>query len=180
MDRRGWRKYAPYRRWLYLYTARSQLNSVTRSHHYLVRAMSSNMATSANAVGTGRRLPGWLDLVNVAGSVASITGISLLWMRDCIDWSEAAITMPILAVFSAIVLGGLTLGFIGLRYGYRRWAKPRDSAWRIAYLAFAIPLAIAFTTAVGASGRSLSSCSSTTSSSSSLHGQSNPYTLRHA
>jgi hypothetical protein len=79
-----------------------------------------------------------VEIVNILGSIASITGISLLWLKDNNHFSP----MDILAISVAVsfCLGLATLGVVICRYFYYRWFSQKDLLVKITYFALAIPI----------------------------------------
>jgi hypothetical protein len=58
------------------------------------------------------------ESVNLVGSVASITGISLLWLKNLVPNSNLAIGIPIYAIASLFSLGIIGLAIALFRVGY--------------------------------------------------------------
>jgi len=77
--------------------------------------------------------------VSVAGSIASVTGISLLWLRDRID-PETAFTVPLFALTASIGLGFSALAYRAFMRGYDRWARNAETSVKVAYVSLAAPL----------------------------------------
>lgn len=87
-----------------------------------------------------------IDIVNILGSIASITGISLLWLKGNSHFSPLDIVVISIAV--SFCLGLATLGVVIFRYLYYRWFSQRDLLVRIAYFALAIPIIICLMTMI--------------------------------
>jgi hypothetical protein len=79
----------------------------------------------------------WSEIVNLLGSIASVTGVSLLWLKDTIKLTPDEIIA--VAVAASFVLGLATTGVLVIRYGYRRWALQGDALAKVVYLTLAFP-----------------------------------------
>ncbi len=56
--------------------------------------------------------------VNLAGSIASITGVSLLWLQSVSPKLNILVAVPILAVAGLLVIGLLALAWVIFKIGY--------------------------------------------------------------
>jgi len=81
----------------------------------------------------------WTEVVSVAGSIASITGISLLWLRDRIDPGTAFVTVPLFALTASIGQGFSALAYRAFMHGYDRWARNAETSVKVAYVSLAAP-----------------------------------------
>ena len=91
------------------------------------------METPVAKANLARRLT---DAINLLGSVASITGISLLFLKDRIPGHEVLGTAVACAITASIGLGFGGLFIVGLREA--RSAVP--SKWLFPFYCFTIPL----------------------------------------
>jgi len=82
----------------------------------------------------------WIDVVHVLGSVASITGISLLWFKSQLNIQTLVIDIPVIGLLVLFSLGLVSLGIIAVRFGYTRLFKNSDSPWQFAYFSISIPI----------------------------------------
>ncbi|SRR6266581_2389416 len=82
----------------------------------------------------------WIEVVNVAGSIASVTGISLLWFKDRIDPETAFITVPLFAITASLGLGFSALAYHAFIRGYDHWARNAETSVKLAYVSLAVPL----------------------------------------
>ncbi len=92
------------------------------------------------------------DSVNLAGSVASITGISLLWLKNLAPQSSLAFAVPIYLVASVLGVGVVALAFLVFNFGYNLFlggfAIPREkpsTAGKLAYTGLAGGLSLILT-----------------------------------
>ena len=58
------------------------------------------------------------ETIGLAGSVASITGVSLLWFQSLSPTVNLLIAVPVLAIAGLLVIGLLALAWILFRVGY--------------------------------------------------------------
>jgi hypothetical protein len=89
----------------------------------------------------------FLDAVHFLGSIASITGITLLWLRGTVAISPLEI-----AWFACIVslFVGLTATFIALvRHIYIRWFRHKDMVVKVAFFGLATPISTLLIIIVG-------------------------------
>lgn len=89
----------------------------------------------------------FLDAVHFLGSIASITGITLLWLRGTIAISPLEIGW-----FACIVslFIGLTATFIVLiRHTYIRWIRHKDMVVKVAFFGLATPISTLLIIMVG-------------------------------
>jgi hypothetical protein len=89
------------------------------------------------------------EVINVAGSVASITGVSLLWLKNLNVHANLAIVIPFYIVASLLALGLLSLEYVLLDFGYGlisdRYAIPPTDvpvAGKLAYIGLVGGLAL--------------------------------------
>jgi len=79
----------------------------------------------------------FLDVLNTVGSIASITGISLLWLKGDggVNWADALVA--VIAVSACVGLASaLAWAFI---LGYRKVAAPNSVLIRVAYIGLGTP-----------------------------------------
>ncbi len=82
----------------------------------------------------------WIDISHMIGSVASVTGISLLWLRSQLNIQTFVVDIPIIALLVLFSLGIGSVGIIMIRFGYYYFFKTRDTLLRFAYFAISIPI----------------------------------------
>ena len=58
------------------------------------------------------------EAIGLAGSIASITGVSLLWFQSLSPTVNLLIAVPVLAIAGLLVIGLLALAWIFFRVGY--------------------------------------------------------------
>lgn len=88
------------------------------------------------------------EIVNFIGSIASITGISLLWFKGSSDTSPIQVVW--IALIVSLCFGFLTLCVAIIRYIYLRWIRSWDVLWKITYFALAAPLIFCLAVFIGA------------------------------
>lgn len=79
-----------------------------------------------------------VEVINLLGSIASITGVSLLWMRDKLDARTLFLQIPIMAIWAAFVLAITVAGYYGVLF-FRGGFESESSKARLAAILFAIP-----------------------------------------
>jgi len=57
-----------------------------------------------------------VEVVSLLGSIASITGVSLLWMRDKLDARTLFVQIPIMALWAAFVLAFAVAGYYAVLF----------------------------------------------------------------
>jgi hypothetical protein len=67
------------------------------------------------------------ETANLGGNVASITGISLLWLQSLYPKVNVLITVPILAIAALLVIGLSALAWFLFTLGYQRFAIPSST-----------------------------------------------------
>lgn len=82
------------------------------------------------------------EAVNIAGNIASITGISLFWMQSLSGKVNVLFAAPILAIAALFTIGSSALAWFFWTLGYQRLAVPSstrsgNAAVKIAYAALA-------------------------------------------
>ncbi len=82
----------------------------------------------------------WIDILHMVGSVASVTGISLLWLRSQLTIETVVIDIPIIALLVLFSLGIGSVGIIVIRSGYCYFFKTSDILLKFAYFAISIPI----------------------------------------
>ena len=79
-----------------------------------------------------------IDIVNLVGSIASITGISLLWLKGTLNVSP--IDVVSIAIVVTFCFGLLILDVFLLRLFYRRWIVGRDMLGKLLYFLLVTPI----------------------------------------
>lgn len=79
----------------------------------------------------------FFDILNTVGSLASITGISLLWLKGDggIDWASALV----IAIAVSAGVGMTSVLVWAFIMGYRKLASPNSMFIRIAYIGLGTP-----------------------------------------
>ena len=100
---------------------------------------------------TTRKQLSWIEIIQLLGSIASVTGISLLWIRQ--RATPDPITLMKILTIAIVVFLALTLFsviILIIQYGARQFLKEQSSnATRFAYYTFAIAMARAFIWVLG-------------------------------
>jgi hypothetical protein len=80
---------------------------------------------------------GMRDAVNFAGSLASLTGISLVWLK--ISWPNALLAraVPIFLIASLFAIGIVTGAYLLFMWGLHKTAA-RGAAVKVMYVCFAL------------------------------------------
>ena len=83
------------------------------------------------------------ETINLAGSIASITGVSLLWVKGLVPLTNVVIAVPVFFVASLLVVGLLSSAWLGFAKGYSKFVDAGCIA-KVAYssLAGAVLLAV--------------------------------------
>jgi lysylphosphatidylglycerol synthetase-like protein (DUF2156 family) len=81
----------------------------------------------------------FIDIVHLLGSVASITGISLLWLKSELNIKTILVEIPVLALLISFSLGIISVGIILLRYLYQKYFINKEMMWKFAFFALSIP-----------------------------------------
>jgi hypothetical protein len=83
----------------------------------------------------------FLDVLNVCGSVASLTGISLLWARGTLTTAQLTTTIPFTLISVAVFLACAAILFEISRLIFRRLRTiPDGFRWAYIFFAFAAVL----------------------------------------
>ena len=82
----------------------------------------------------------FIDILRLLGSVASITGISLLWMKSTFDVQTLLFKIPIVALLVLFSLGITSIRIIVIRLGYQEFAKKWDHLLRFTCFSLTIPI----------------------------------------
>lgn len=90
-----------------------------------------------------------MDVVTFFGSIASITGISLLWLKGSGPIGSVEIARTLVAV--VLIFGFGVFAIAGINEVYIRWTHSYTirSIWKLAYFSFAVPLILLFLAALG-------------------------------
>jgi len=86
------------------------------------------------------RKPHVIELVNLAGSVASITGISLLWLQSLSSGSSVLFAAPVLTIAALLVVGLTALCWVVFSAGYSLFAQSPSAAVKVTYSCLAAAL----------------------------------------
>ena len=78
-----------------------------------------------------------VNVIQVVGSLASITGVTLLWARDSIDVAKLADAVTPVSMFILIFAGGLTIIFAAFFIGFNEVRKMFPWWIRLIYLCLA-------------------------------------------
>ena len=73
------------------------------------------------------------EAVNLAGSVASLTGISLLWLKDMAPTATLAAAVPAYFLASLLSIGIFALAYVLFSVGYNKTLR-LSLAVRVAYV----------------------------------------------
>lgn len=77
------------------------------------------------------------DAVNLGGSVASITGISLLWLNQLTPSVNLLALTPIVVIAALLSVGCVTLAVYLLRSGYQSFVQSATFSMKVVYWCFA-------------------------------------------
>ena len=77
-------------------------------------------------------------ITNLLGSIASITGIALLWIKT--GTSVSLIDIVWVGGFVSVCFGLLMLGVVLIRAAYVKFVKSKDVLVKIVYFALATPI----------------------------------------
>src|SRR5688500_2025464 len=80
-----------------------------------------------------------IEIVNLVGSVASITGITLLWLKDTLPISP--LDVPWAAGIVSVFIGIMAVCVIIFRSIYVRWFRNKDIVVKVAFFTLAAPVA---------------------------------------
>jgi hypothetical protein len=85
----------------------------------------------------------FIDVINTFGSIASITGISLLWLKGNTQIDiDTVLMIPIIALVVSFSLGVLALVYIVVEYFYRKYTKGKGLMVNVAYFCLIVPALI--------------------------------------
>lgn len=87
--------------------------------------------------------PRIIDVIHLLGSIASITGISLLWLKPELNVITLFFDIPIIAFLVLLSLGIVSYGIIAIRFGYSKLLINKDLLWKTAYFSTAISIIFA-------------------------------------
>ncbi|MFZ1005748.1 MAG: hypothetical protein WAN65_02850 [Candidatus Sulfotelmatobacter sp.] len=59
------------------------------------------------------------EAVSLAGSIASITGVSLLWLKDIVPQARLVLALPFYLVASLIAMGVVAVAYLLCNVGYK-------------------------------------------------------------
>jgi hypothetical protein len=82
------------------------------------------------------------DTISLAGSVASITGISLLWLKGFYSSINLLVAVPAFAIASLVAVGCAAVSFLLFSQGYTMLAQSRHFIGKLIYVCFAGAIAI--------------------------------------
>jgi len=81
-----------------------------------------------------------IEVFHLLGSIASVTGVSLLWMRDKLDPRTLFIQIPIVALWVGFVLAFSVAGFYSVIF-FRSLFENESARLRLAATVFVTPFA---------------------------------------
>ncbi len=76
--------------------------------------------------------------INLAGSMASITGISLVWLKTTSPGSNLAMAVPVFLIASLFAVGMIAIAYLIFKWGYKAFAEDAEVAGKIAYVSVAL------------------------------------------
>jgi hypothetical protein len=84
-----------------------------------------------------------IDFIHLVGSIASITGVSLLWIKDSLRVPSTSflLAIPVLSVATLLSLGLASLAYMLVKTGYDKFVRSSDPGWKVTYLFFSIAAA---------------------------------------
>lgn len=82
------------------------------------------------------------DIITLAGSIASITGVSLLWLKELLPSANIVLGVPTLAVASILVVALASTAYLLFRTGYSKIAGDRGGAVKLIYSCFMLAILI--------------------------------------
>lgn len=97
------------------------------------------MAPEDHAVPTVRKInfPAIRESINIAGSIASLTGISLVWLRGIAPTGDLAIAVPAFFIASLFAIGTITLAYTTFWWGFREFVSRASLPAKVMYCCFA-------------------------------------------
>ncbi|MEE1978569.1 hypothetical protein ACN2AK_21760 [Shewanella xiamenensis] len=97
-----------------------------------------------NGSDSTRKAPKLVDVINMLGSVASLTGVSLLWLKGKASLEHLFIEIPAIAVLVSLVLGFASILYYLIRSIFVRHFSGKDPLLKFSFFAFAIPIGFSF------------------------------------
>jgi len=80
------------------------------------------------------------EVISIAGSVAAVTAVGVLWLEGQVNTSFLIIEVPLIAAHVSILLGLVALAYYAIRGLYLRYFTTKDALLKFAYLTIAIPV----------------------------------------
>jgi hypothetical protein len=96
----------------------------------------------ANLMSEPKRKLSLIEVFNLLGSIASVTGVSLLWMRDKLDARVLFVQVPVIALWAGFVLAFSVAGYYSVVF-FRLLFENESTTARLAATVFATPFAAA-------------------------------------
>jgi hypothetical protein len=81
----------------------------------------------------------FIEVINILGSVASVTGVSLLWLKNEVSLDYLFFEIPAIAVMVSLMLGFSSILYYCIRNIFVRHFSSRDALLKVSFFAFAIP-----------------------------------------
>lgn len=81
-----------------------------------------------------------LEVVNLFGSIASITGISLLWIRESLKLNIDSLAIISTLITVLFIFGSLSLVIAIIHYLYFNYVKEFNILWKITFFTLGLPL----------------------------------------
>lgn len=99
-------------------------------------------------------VPPLLQWISVVGSMASITGVSAIWLSERLDLT-AWLDLSIIALFSVWMIGWGCLVVWGILSGYKAWLIGRPALLRWACILIVTPAAALLLLGIGSGSTTL-------------------------
>ena len=93
-----------------------------------------------NDIDSTQKAPKLVEVINILGSVASVTGVSLLWLKGNASLEHLLIEIPAIAVLVSLVLGFASILYYSIRSIFVRYFSGKDPLLKFSFFAFAIPI----------------------------------------
>ena len=93
-----------------------------------------------NDTDSTRKTPKLVDVINILGSVASVTGVSLLWLKGNVSLEHLLIEIPAIAILVSVVLGFSSILYYSIRSIFVRFISAKDPFLKFSFFAFTIPI----------------------------------------
>jgi hypothetical protein len=83
-----------------------------------------------------------VDALNLTGSVASITGVSVLWLNQALPRLNVVRAIPVCAVAGLLTIAVVSATWLGLEWGYKALGSAASTAGRALYWSLAGAMAV--------------------------------------